>query len=343
MGPSHLLGKMERSGLALVHLEHLTTMEAHEVWDKEPDFTSWLASEGLDSLGKTLGLDLTDAQVEVNVGPFSADLVCVDRSEKAHPVKVVIENQYNKADHKHLGQVLTYAAWLDRDRSDHDVKHIVWIAEVFDDQHRYALDWLNQVTSDDVWAFGVELRLYSINGNGPALEFNLVSKPDGWRGGGIGDPGDKYREFWRQVNERLTKVRRPKPQSAKFMFFGSTKSDQVKLRGSFTKQKIEVALITKDENAFKFAKMLEKDKDAIEDTIGERLTWRFRNDGSQNVISHQRVEVDPEDTGQWSNLSEWFGTYLERFHEAFWERVQLLDPKDFQPEDSDGTVDDPDD
>ena len=325
----------------MVHLENLTTVQAQDVWDKEPDFTSWLASEGLDRLGRTLGLSLTDADVEVNVGPFSADLVCVDRSEKGHPAKVVIENQYNRADHRHLGQVLTYAAWLDRDRSDHDVKHVVWIAEDFDDQHRVALDWLNQVTSDDVWAFGVELKLYSINGNGPALKFDLVSKPDGWRGGGSGEPSpqEKYRRFWRLVNEQLSKVRRPKPQSSKSVFFGSTNSDQIKLRGSFTKEKIEVALITKDENAFEFAKLLEKDKDSIEETIGARLNWNFRTDGRQNVISLHKVDVDPEDINQWSHLAYWLGLHLEKFREAFWERAQLLNPTDYEPEEGDEAED----
>ena len=49
--------------------------------------------------------------------------------------------------------VLTYAAGL------HAVT-IVWIAARFTDEHRAALDWLNEVTDDTLRFFGLEVELW---------------------------------------------------------------------------------------------------------------------------------------------------------------------------------------
>jgi hypothetical protein len=61
-------------------------------------------------------------------------LLCKD-IESGH--WVLIENQLERTDHSHLGQLLTYASGL-------EAVTIVWIAARFTEEHRSTLDWLKQ-------------------------------------------------------------------------------------------------------------------------------------------------------------------------------------------------------
>jgi hypothetical protein len=62
---------------------------------------------------------------------------------------VLIENQLERTDHTHLGQLLTYASGL-------EAVTIVWIAERFTEEHRSTLDWLNKITDESFRFFGLE-------------------------------------------------------------------------------------------------------------------------------------------------------------------------------------------
>jgi len=145
------------------------------IWTKEDkDFTTWLAKpENLKILGKTLGVVLEPEAQEKDLGPFRADILC--KNAAGENCRVVIENQIEKTDHKHLGQLLTYASNL-------EAATIVWISAEFTEQHRAALDWLNQIadTSDtSARFFGLEIELLTIDGSAPAPRFNVVCKPKG--------------------------------------------------------------------------------------------------------------------------------------------------------------------
>ena len=92
------LGRLER-----VDLRTIWTIEATE-------FTPWLARiENLEVLGETLRIDLELEAQEEAVGPFRADILCKDIGTDAW---VLVENQLERTDHIHLGQLLSYAAGL---------------------------------------------------------------------------------------------------------------------------------------------------------------------------------------------------------------------------------------
>jgi hypothetical protein len=63
---------------------------------------------------------------------------------------VLIENQLERTDHGHLGQLLVYASGL-------KAVTIVWIASQFTDEHRATLDWLNAITDEEFQFFGLEI------------------------------------------------------------------------------------------------------------------------------------------------------------------------------------------
>ncbi|GIG93368.1 DUF4268 domain-containing protein [Plantactinospora endophytica] len=155
--PASVLGKLE-----LVDLRDVWTHEAH-------GFTPWLL-QNAEVLGETLGMDLALSAAEHPVGSFALDLIGVD---EATGDRVIIENQLTQTDHSHLGQLLTYAAGT-------DAVNIVWVASRFREEHRAALDWLNNRTDEVTRFFGVEISTVRI-GNSPAAPLlRIVAQPNDW-------------------------------------------------------------------------------------------------------------------------------------------------------------------
>ena len=149
------LAKIERVGL-------------REAWEHEAyDFTPWLA-DNIAELGEALKMNLQFIQKEAPVGSFSLDILAVDLDSNRH---VMIENQLGDTDHTHLSQLLTYAAWF-------DAEAVVWVTREFRDEHRQALDWLNQRTGEDTQFFGVEVELWRIGESLPAPHFKTVVTPN---------------------------------------------------------------------------------------------------------------------------------------------------------------------
>ncbi len=166
------LGGMPEQQQPLGRLERVD--DVRQYWKGEAsDFTPWLArAENITVLGDAVGLDLEVEGAEQAVGPYRADILCKDTATGHY---VLVENQLERTDHGHLGQLLTYAAGL-------DAVTIVWVASRFTSEHRAALDWLNRVTADEVNFFGLEIELWRI-GNSPfAPKFNVVSQPNEWTG-----------------------------------------------------------------------------------------------------------------------------------------------------------------
>lgn len=151
---------------------------ARDVWLSEAgDFTPWLA-ENLDVLAEELGMSLTLVAIEVPVGDFRLDV----QAQTPDGRVVVIENQLERTDHGHLGQLLSYASGL-------EAAAVVWIAPSFREDHRRTLDWLNERTDAGVDFFGVEVGVVQVGDSGPrAPVFDVVARPNGWqkdvKGGG---------------------------------------------------------------------------------------------------------------------------------------------------------------
>ncbi|MCA9968381.1 MAG: hypothetical protein KC423_29250, partial [Anaerolineales bacterium] len=147
-------------------------MDLREVWQSESgDFTPWLARpENIALLGETIGLDLVVLAQEKEVGPFRADILCKDPTSEE---LILIENQLERTDHTHLGQILTYAAGL-------KTVTIIWVARRFTEEHRATLDWLNEITNEEFRFFGLEAEVWRIGDSAPAPKFNIVSQPNDW-------------------------------------------------------------------------------------------------------------------------------------------------------------------
>src|SRR4051794_30001010 len=153
-------------------LGRLERVDLRDIWVSEAtSFTPWLARpENLTVLGDALNIDLELEAQERAVGPFRADILCKDIDTDRW---VLIENQLERTDHTHLGQLLTYASGL-------EAVTIVWIAARFTEEHRSTLDWLNRITNESFRFFGLEVELWRIGESPAAPKFNIVCKPNDW-------------------------------------------------------------------------------------------------------------------------------------------------------------------
>lgn len=175
-------------------------VDLRSVWPHEAQsFTPWL-EENPQELGELLGLDL-DLSKEHPIGSFSLDLVGTDLATGR---SVIIENQLEKSNHSHLGQLLTYAGGV-------RPQIVVWVAKQIREEHRAALNWLNSVTDNQTHFFGVEVRAIKIGDSLPAPMLDLVVEPNVW-GKQVRESATKatrsdrlnaYGEFWESLISEL--------------------------------------------------------------------------------------------------------------------------------------------
>ena len=150
-------------------LERLPASSSGGFANEPTDFTPWLA-DNLDRLGEEIGIRLEFREREHQVGRYSLDLLLADKDERV----VIVENQFGRTDHDHLGKLLTYCAGT-------RATVVVWIAESFTEEHAAALTWLNENSGElGVEFFGVQLTLLRIAGSKMAVDFSVIVRPDTW-------------------------------------------------------------------------------------------------------------------------------------------------------------------
>ena len=153
-------------------LGKLKKVDLRKAWKHEAlDFTNWLAKdENLGLLSDEIGIGLQLVQTEASVGKFNVDILAEEENTGR---KIIIENQLEPTDHAHLGQVITYA-------SGYDAEIIIWIVKDVRDEHKQAIDWLNEHTDEKVNFFGIKMELWQIGDSPFAPKFQIISKPNDW-------------------------------------------------------------------------------------------------------------------------------------------------------------------
>ncbi len=306
-------------------LGRIERVDLRSIWTSEDrHFTPWLAqSENLEILGEALGIELELEAQEKDVGPFRADILCKNTAEKDS--WVVIENQIEKTDHKHLGQLLTYAAGL-------RASTIVWISAQFSEEHRAALDWLNQLTDKTVRFFGLEVELWKIGDSPAAPRFNIVCQPNDWENtvrhaaetlaDDDATPSQNLRiKYWTAfrsyLQENKSKLRPQKPSRDHWYSFGIGTSRAHTAALIITREnKIAVELTINSEDAKSIFGDLVKRKEDVEKIIGAPLDWReMPNKKASRIVLFN--SVDPYDEATWPQQFSWLQSNLEKFDKAF--------------------------
>ncbi len=320
---SKLLGR-----LAQVDLREIFLTEAG-------DFTPWLAKEeNLTLLSETIGITLECEAQEKEVGPFRADILCKDAATENW---VLIENQIERTDHTHLGQLLTYAAGL-------EAVTIVWIAQRFTDEHRPALDWLNEKTDTGINFFGLEIELWRIGDSPVAPKFNIVCQPNEWSrtvhdvaqsSVAMSEHKQMQLRFWlafRDYMEANSNVQCQKARPQHWMVHsigrtGFSLSSVVSTWDTETNTKepeIRVELVINGSNAKAGFTALESKREEIEKACGPPLAWHNPPDKNMCRI-YIRQKSDFTQENLWPQQQQWLKEKLELFYKVFAPIVQNLE------------------
>lgn len=317
-------------------LGRLERVELRDIWLSEAvHFTPWLArEENLALLGEALGIDLVLEAQEKPVGPFRADILCKDLGAGSW---VLVENQLERTDHTHLGQLMTYASGL-------EAVTIVWIAARFTEEHRSTLDWLNRITDGDFRFFGLEVELWRIGDSPAAPKFNIVSQPNNWSkavahaaraldDAELSEVRIKQRAYWAglhaalsQKNGRISGDRKAQAQSWMAYPIGRTGFNlgAVMIR---PKRQIRAELYIAGDQAKLFFGLLRQQAETITAELGYPLMWEELPTRRDARISIYLDDLDPEEEGDWGRQHAWLADRLNDLHRVFCARVRRLGPE----------------
>jgi len=309
-------------------LGRIEPYDVRKVWAKEAaEFTPWLAGdENMALLGDALGLELEVENVEVAVGPYSADILAKDTGSGRY---VVIENQLGKTNHDHLGKAITYGSVL-------SAGAVVWIATEFSEEHQKALEWLNDNTGDDLSFYGVQLELWKIDGSRPAVRFNVVSRPTEIvrqaavvkASENLTDTKKLQFEFWTKFRERLlaakvvTSAHSVRPQYWFDVALGRSGIWLSNIANTY-EGRVGVRLYLNNSVADPALAELEKQKDEIEKELGMKLAWNPHPEKRDKIIAVYR-DADLRKDAEWEPAIAWLVDTVAKFRKVFVPRIKNL-------------------
>lgn len=304
-----------------MELGRLEQVNLRDYWKHEAlDFTRWLAEDNnLALLSNEIGIEIVLERTEAPVGAFNVDILAY---EETTGNKIVIENQLERTDHDHLGKIITYA-------SGYDAEHIIWIVKDVRDEHKQAIDWLNENTTEKVNFFAIKMELWKIGNSAIAPKFHIISKPNNWakavknsssHNTTVSDLKMLQLEFWNSFadytednNSILRKVK-AKPQHWYDISFGTSRA-YLSLNINSQKKRLNVGLYIPDDKELYYK--LEKQKDDIEAQLGFELDWRALENKKASRIFIRKNINDFNDITQWSDYKEWFKEKAEALQSVF--------------------------
>jgi len=291
-------------------LSKLERVPLREAWKHEAgDFTPWLAQEeNLDALAEALGLsELELVATEHWVGDFKLDILCTDGDRQ-----VIIENQLAETDHRHLGQILAYAAGV-------GARTVIWVAESFRPEHASALQFLNDNTTEELSFFGVQIELWRIGNSPLAPKFEVVVKPNSWAKAGreqarVAATASVTKQlqlkFWTALVEKLAKeapqIRPQKPRPQHWMNNSMGRSGFGLNPTANTKEdRLGVELWMPGAEAKAHFAQLIAQKEDIEAKLGFELDWQELPESRACRIATWYPDASIEDESRWGEYLDW--------------------------------------
>lgn len=307
------------------NLGMLKKVELREAWKHEAtNFTQWLAQEeNLALLGDEIGFDIKLLQTEAAVGSFNVDILAEEENTGR---KIIIENQLEVTNHDHLGKIITYA-------SGYDAQIIVWVVKDAREEHRQAIDWLNEHTDEGTEFYLVRIELWQIGNSPYAPKFEIVSKPNDWTkavrsstdASELTDTKVKQLEFWTEFKEyakkRKTRLHLQKsyPQHWTNISIGSADA-HVALTINSREATFGAEIYISDKK--ELYQKLYSHKAEIESELEEKLEWM---ELPAKKASRIRVFTSGnfDEPVKWEVAFEWLLNEAEKFHRVFPKFIKL--------------------
>lgn len=252
---------------------------------EDSHFTPWMA-DNLYKINNLLGLDLELLEQEAACGRYRLDIKAKNLSDET---VAIIENQYEYTDHDHLGKLVTYA-------SGFDAKYMIWITENYNEEHRAAVDWLNEISHENISFFLLQVEFVRINNsNDIASNFKIICKPNAWsktikerNSGNYSETGKQLLDFWTRLQgyaidnryKFTDKLRSPYAERWHVLPINTPLAELVM---KVTKSKVLTSLyIHKSQELFEY---LLSRKDEIESKLGCELIWNESENTQKSEIS----------------------------------------------------------
>lgn len=301
-----VLGKIEK-------IDDLRTIWKHEA----RDFSKWLSQEeNMEMLSEAVGINIVPEENESPVGSFSVDIFA---TEEGTGRKIIIENQLEDTNHDHLGKIITYA-------SGKGAEVIIWIVKRARDEHKQAIEWLNQHTDENVGFFLIEIELWKINDSLPAPMFKIVERPNDWSktiksAQGLSETKLLQLNFWEAFSEYAFKKaefsaifnkRKALPQHWYSLAFGKSQYS-ISLFANTQNNTIGVELYISG-NKERYNNFLSQ-KELIEKELNISLEWKeAAKDCAIRTRSKGNIKKDEK---SWKEFFEWYIATALKFKEVF--------------------------
>lgn len=296
-------------------LKEITDLRS--IWPHEAlNFTPWVA-ENVDLLADAVGLDITVDETESSVGDFNVDIYA---SETGTDRKIIIENQLEDTDHDHLGKLITYASGKGADV-------LIWVVKHAREEHKAAVEWLNNHTDDKIGFFLCEIKLFQIGDSQIAPSFTVVERPNDWtkeiRKKASANPTQQQRlEYWQAFNDyafsdanfsRIFNKRKPTTDHWMDFSIGSS-ACHIAVSQIQKRKAVDVELYINDDK--ELFKSLFAHKDEIEKNMEMELEWKELPERKASRILIEKT-VDLDDRATWQEQFDYIMDTCIKMKRAF--------------------------
>lgn len=307
-----------------MQLSKLEKVDLREVWKHEAlDYTNWLAKpENIELLSDEIGIAISLIQTEASVGNFNVDILAEEENTGR---KIVIENQLESTDHDHLGKIITYA-------SGFDAEIIIWIVKSVRDEHKQAVDWLNEHTDSNINIFAIQMEVWKIASSPYAPKFHVIAKPNDWAKAvkksttqsELSDTKMLQLEFWTKFKEYVQdnngkiKLRKAYPQHWYDIGFGFSNAHISLTVNSQSEQMACEIYIPDSKQLFS---LLHKNKAIIESELSEKLVWEELPEKKASRIK-LISKGDLSNQDNWPQYHSWMLEKVTSFQKIFGNHIK---------------------